>query len=42
MKDIIEFNQFGEASHQRIIEIFEKDKGFQEEYKDFLATIQIL
>lgn len=38
MKDIIEFNQFGEASHQRIIEIFEKDKGFQEEYKDFFSN----
>ena len=38
MKGDREFNKFGEHSHQQIIEMFEKDKRFQEEHKTLFSN----
>ncbi|MAL60650.1 MAG: hypothetical protein CMC14_11435 [Flavobacteriaceae bacterium] len=37
MKGDREFNKFGENTHQQVIEMFEKDKAFQEEHKDYFS-----
>ena len=37
MKGNRDFNKFGEHSHQRVIKIFEQDKAFQTEYKDYFS-----
>jgi len=38
MKGDREFNKFGEQSHQQVIEMFEKDKQFQAEHKEYFSN----
>ena len=38
MKGDRNFNSFGEFSHQRVIEVFKKDKAFQTEYKEYFSN----
>ena len=37
MKGDRDFNKFGENAHQQVIEMFEKDKQFQAEHKDYFS-----